>query len=836
VTGPPIYLVSACATGDEFVAAFRRYADKNGLFVPIAEPLAVGCRARFAVTLRDGGVMIEGEAEVISAARAPSVLHGRVGMTLRFLHLDEPSKITLSELEKARLAMKPAPPSVPPRPATLPAEPRAVPPPVQGRVDAVNALAECVAIGPAELLGPRVAPATVPPKAGPKFVMPPIASGAPAATRATPPAPVPAAVLDPGPTSDTMVAVAPPVAPSLTGSMAIPRTSTRPGPAPAPPPSAPGLRISELAAAVERAPAGEAVYGAPAQPAAESPLAIVASTPARYDESARTQIHAGAPPPEPSVAPRRTLVSDIEIAEPTDMSLAPTAPEPRKTALGIAVAVDGAPSDITPIAISRSLFADDAAGEETTGEDSITIDSDLDPELADEAEPSGSPAPELAPMGEDRTPLEPWPPDAGKPEGPVVPGGALPSGDWTIALDPAAPDGWSPPLEPRSGHDLADGSLVARPSALGVEARPLAISQRLVPRSEEMPIAEPKVQIDPTLIEPLIVPIQGSFHDVPLAAAMYGSAVDPQSMGHTTIPGVAIPPPGSFVTPHGQLLRPAEAPAYGLDPGYQMVAVANPPSLAPGDSFGDPRYADDTAVAVRTGRRRAIIVFASAVVVVVAGIAAVAVLTGKSAATSGQVPALPAPPRAAPAPTAPAPTAPSPSAPAPSAPAPRPPSPAAASGAAPATEAVAAPALATGECFADISSVPSGAEIVLDQRVLGTTPRKVKLPCGGPVELVFRKGRLAPVARMITPTPQGAKLKVTLARQSFLVKVSSTPEGATITLNGKPLGVTPTTVKLPAFESSALKIAKDGYETDTETVAPKASGSIIRAQLKKLDR
>ncbi len=50
VTGAPIYLVSACATGDEFVAAFRRYADKNGLFIPIGEPLQLGRRARFAVT------------------------------------------------------------------------------------------------------------------------------------------------------------------------------------------------------------------------------------------------------------------------------------------------------------------------------------------------------------------------------------------------------------------------------------------------------------------------------------------------------------------------------------------------------------------------------------------------------------------------------------------------------------------------------------------------------------------------------------------------------------------------------------------------------------------
>src|ERR1051325_7379079 len=105
--GAPIYLVSACATGDEFVAAFRRYADKNGLFIPIAEPLRLGRRARFAGPLRAGGVMIEGDAEVTSSAWTASVLHGRVGMTLRFLEPDEASQTTLGELERARLAMKP---------------------------------------------------------------------------------------------------------------------------------------------------------------------------------------------------------------------------------------------------------------------------------------------------------------------------------------------------------------------------------------------------------------------------------------------------------------------------------------------------------------------------------------------------------------------------------------------------------------------------------------------------------------------------------------------------------------------------------------------------------
>src|ERR1041385_5617585 len=89
-TGAPLYLVSACASAEEFVAAFRRYVDRTGLFVPIAEPLPPGRRGRVALTLKDGGVMLGGEIEVASSSPKPSALYGRIGMQLKMVALDEP--------------------------------------------------------------------------------------------------------------------------------------------------------------------------------------------------------------------------------------------------------------------------------------------------------------------------------------------------------------------------------------------------------------------------------------------------------------------------------------------------------------------------------------------------------------------------------------------------------------------------------------------------------------------------------------------------------------------------------------------------------------------------
>ena len=69
-----------------------------------------------------------------------------------------------------------------------------------------------------------------------------------------------------------------------------------------------------------------------------------------------------------------------------------------------------------------------------------------------------------------------------------------------------------------------------------------------------------------------------------------------------------------------------------------------------------------------------------------------------------------------------------------------------------------------------------------------------------------------------------------------LVKVSSSPAGATITLNGRTLGVTPTTIKLPVLESSTITITKNGYEPLTEKLLPADSGAVLSVQLRRPGR
>ncbi len=300
--GVPLYLVSACGSAEEFVAAFRRYADRTGLFVPTNEPLPAGRRGRIALALKNGGVMIDGEAEVVASSQRPSGIHARVGMTLKWVEPDEPSKTVIAELEKARLAMKPAPPSVPARPVEIPAEPRPTPPAIGGRIDAANALAECVVIGDTAAFTAN-APAIEETRTGlGKFVIPSI----PAAGRSAKPPTMPPALTRPR-TPSAQVPVIKPITPPV-GVVAKPKPEPEPDVAPI------------LATPVGGVPAPK-----PTTPATGVP------------EPKPTTPAAGVPEPKPTTPA-------AGVPEPKPTTPAAGVPEPKPTALGAAVPVAKPPT------------------------------------------------------------------------------------------------------------------------------------------------------------------------------------------------------------------------------------------------------------------------------------------------------------------------------------------------------------------------------------------------------------------------------------------------------------------------------------------------------------
>ena len=863
-TGAPIYLVSACTSGEEFVAAFRRYTDRHGVFVPIGEPLPVGCKGRFALTLEDGGVMLEGEAEVVSSAKTPSVTHGRVGMTLRFVEPDDASKILLVELEKARLAMRPQPPSVPPRPAQLPAEPRPVPPAPLGRVDAVNALAECVAIGDVSAL----AGASVPPKASQKFVVPSIPPMG--GTRST--GSVPA--IDRKPPTQPSPIVPPAVRPDAKAELLATQRGPAPGPTGNEPPAPPPSRAQRMATPfaplpiVTRKPS-------PSTPPPISPPPTPTPPPRMATPAAPLPIVQA--PMVPVVAAPRPAVPEVEIAEPTEISAIPQAPEPepesttskgrikretRKTVMGVAVVPSGVkvlPATPTPRVPHAEVPRDTtemSAEEQTSTGTSLDellapsnavgdeADAKVIPPTVEEATPSGDWTMTPGATGPTIVPTRPATPRpvADAPSQPVdaAPGDSRPAEDWLIALDPSRPDGWS---EPSKVEKPPAGVLPPGPPVSAVaSAEPLDSSHA---SRAEPPTAStgPKVQIDPTLIEPLQpLPDDEQAQSGPVTTPLVAYVQPPQQpvamAARRPLPGMplAIPTPAPAMVP--ATMPPGAVPqvpgSTGSNTAYPERPVSSDPQAmlqthrvrAPSASgmsmdgiSAPPR--DPTSLTLAVKRKRMIVILASAGLAVLIGIVLLVIL-GRGKATQPTVaPAVKAPVAA---PTPPGKT----------------PSPSAAEVAPPidagAAIAPSPTAVAEATCVLDVVTAPPGAEVFLEgNQIVGPSPTKVTLPCGVAAKISARKKLFQTATRVIKPAHDAKKpVKLVLSRITFAVKVSSVPAGATITHGAKVLGVTPTNVRLNAFEPATLTIKKDGYAPETQKITPKQNNQTVHATLKRI--
>lgn len=1010
-SGSPLYLVSACSSAEEFVAAFRRYADRTGLFVPAAAPLPAGRKGRIALTLKDGGVMIEGEAEILQSSAKPTVLYGRPGMTVKFVETDEPSKLMIGELEKARLAMKPAPTSATPRPASIPAEPRPVVPPTGGRIDAANALAECVVIGDVSSLevtaGPTRAGGFVVPSIPPRPKTP-SSSGATPPT-ASPPAAVPVVPTIPAQAPETKPSNVklPDVKPADVTPPDVKPPDVKPPAAKRPTPTAlpnPNHKMTSIGfPVIDKLPAQtesgkvraattlglQALDRAPASPKDDALLTTMRGnapvppnkTPVQpipaQNPLLETQMGTGAPRPAgkspiaPTVHDEPTLLGEAPPKKPAQQvpngsGSLPAAPEPgappsrrpdpkhKATSIGFpavrgpfetqSVAVvpppknepgDPAspilgkaakpppprskppttppltprhPTPITPLPLVRppsvpasgpaprppAVIAEDEKTDLSTVPMAALPLTDSGPAYVSSSLPEEVPVEQVDALGPTLTsarsgglraseimaavaPNEDWTmsPDASGPTvlpsvkpdanveaseptpAPQAPPGP-PTGDWTISLDPE--QGWS---EPAKVVPLPVATAVS--AASGNPDRVVASDKALsVVQWEEKPtgIGEAKIEIDPTLMEPLrqmpaldndaSPPPHGA--PPPLAPMPPMPPMSPMSPMPPSPPSPPMPPSGMFGA-EAQVPGPASS-LFATPPQPAMPMVRPPvPTFDHLPSGLDPleTYNIHGAVAARN-RKRTLVIAISAAVAVIAGFILVVVLaSGKSkgkakpagggSAGSAEIvrsgsASIATPGSAAPqvAGSAAEVTPPSGSAveEGPGSAEPAVAATGSAGGVETPSEGSAAPPVASGPCKVTISSLPPGADVILDSHKLGTTPGTFELPCGTESKLTLKKARFLGTPKTIKPSASKTnKILVKLNKQMFQVKVTSTPAGATITAGGRSMGVTPTTIRLPGYEPTAITLTKPGYSKDVARVTPKGNNSSHHVVLKK---
>jgi hypothetical protein len=492
---------------------------------------------------------------------------------------------------------------------------------------------------------------------------------------------------------------------------------------------------------------------------------------------------------------------DVELAEPTDLTEIPVVAE-RKTSLGLG-----------------AVGPDDGLG--PVGDTTV---------MPAEKRPDSMALPDASPL--DVEPPGDWTmkPDQSEPT-PLLPDAIAaardvrtkqPSGDWTITPEPDSLDGWSDPGSvERPGPPKSE---VASDVALDSARRP----------EPALGGEEPKVQIDPTLIEPLPdlsdrAAASGSFPMAAGVSAVRGEA-PPMPMAYGAPSIYPTPAPGSVMTPmypapvpYSQSFAPAATgPAQAIPGPEQQMAMLGFPSpqlvVQQSGASGFFPYATDSSPRLTRapGRRTRILVIAiSAALVVITGVVLVIMLAGDSGGSAmdaevvqiepevnhGLPPTTPVDAEAAPV-IQPA-----------------------------VVDAAPAPAA---KCYVDLTSVPDDAEIVLDKdRVPGRTPLKVELPCDSESKILVRKHGYVATTKTVTATADPQPVSVTLARAIYQLKVSSTPPGATVTVNGKSGGVTPTVVTVKPFEATTIVMTKDGFSTETEKLTPKTNNQTVHITLKR---
>jgi formylglycine-generating enzyme required for sulfatase activity len=123
--------------------------------------------------------------------------------------------------------------------------------------------------------------------------------------------------------------------------------------------------------------------------------------------------------------------------------------------------------------------------------------------------------------------------------------------------------------------------------------------------------------------------------------------------------------------------------------------------------------------------------------------------------------------------------------------------------------------------WADISvtTEPAGAEVLSEGELLGVTPATVEL-LAGTRDMVIRKLGYRTEQRTLSVVAgqQGELPRVELQEAGGLIKLTSSPANAAVTLNGQFVGNTPVELEVAKGRSYQLRLSRTGYSTASRTV------------------
>jgi hypothetical protein len=117
-----------------------------------------------------------------------------------------------------------------------------------------------------------------------------------------------------------------------------------------------------------------------------------------------------------------------------------------------------------------------------------------------------------------------------------------------------------------------------------------------------------------------------------------------------------------------------------------------------------------------------------------------------------------------------------------------------------------------------VESNPRGAEILVGDAVLGTTPAEVELPLGQAVALRIKAPRHVEETVELTPEEHNRTVRVTLAELPYVVSIESTPSGAHARIWGQTT-TTPGEITLSSPPSNiVLRVSTSGYQSEVRNL------------------
>jgi hypothetical protein len=138
-------------------------------------------------------------------------------------------------------------------------------------------------------------------------------------------------------------------------------------------------------------------------------------------------------------------------------------------------------------------------------------------------------------------------------------------------------------------------------------------------------------------------------------------------------------------------------------------------------------------------------------------------------------------------------------------------------------------------CSVDVGTEPEGSEVKLGDKRLGETPGNFVVPCGD-VAITVDHPRYAALTRTVSTEPgTPAELEGSLERPVFKLTVRTQPSKATVSINGRRVGVSPVTLSVRGFERHKVVVSKRGYRAAGRRVYLKETNA-VNLRLRRLRR